>query len=129
MYDHWLHCGRKHFCHYSLQAFSATEIVKSHVNDCSKINGKQMIMMPSKCVHIRLKNFAWKIKSPFMIYADFGNILVPENNGKQNPDESYTNKYQKPIACNNRYKLVGVDDKVSKPCKTLHIEIVISRLN
>ena len=29
-----------------------------------------------------------------MIYVDFESILVPENNGKQNPGESYTNKYQ-----------------------------------
>ena len=39
------------------------------------------------------------MKSPFIIYADFESILVPEDNGKQNPKESYTNKYQKHIAC------------------------------
>ena len=33
-----------------------------------------------------------KIKSPFMIYADFEIILVPGDNGKQNLNESYTNK-------------------------------------
>ena len=32
-----------------------------------------------------------------MIYVDFGSILVPEDNGKQNAYESYTNKYQKYI--------------------------------
>ena len=30
-----------------------------------------------------------------MIYADFENILIPKDNGKQNPGESYTNNYQK----------------------------------
>ena len=39
-----------------------------------------------------------KIKSPFMIYADFESILVPEDNGKQNPSESYTNEL-KSFAC------------------------------
>ena len=34
-----------------------------------------------------------------MIYADFESILVPEDNGMEIPDESYTNKYQKHIAC------------------------------
>ena len=34
-----------------------------------------------------------------MIYADFESIVVPENNGKQNPGESYANKYQKYVAC------------------------------
>ena len=28
-----------------------------------------------------------------MIYADFEVILMSEDNGKQNPDESFTNKY------------------------------------
>ena len=41
-----------------------------------------------------------------------------ENNGKRKPEESYTNKYQKNIACIYGYKLVCVDDKFSKPFKT-----------
>ena len=32
-----------------------------------------------------------------MIYADFGRILVPENNEKQIPNEFYTNNYQKHV--------------------------------
>ena len=43
---------------------------------------------------------------------------MPENNGKQNPKESYTSKYQKQIACSYGYKLVCVDDKFSKLLKT-----------
>ena len=33
-----------------------------------------------------------------MTYADFESILVPEDNEEQNPNVSYTNKYQKHIA-------------------------------
>ena len=43
---------------------------------------------------------------------------MPEYNGKQNPKESYTNKYQKHIACSYGYKLVCVDDEISSPFKT-----------
>ena len=50
--------------------------------------------MPKKGEYVKFKNFEKKIKSSFMIYADFKNILVPGDNGKQNPNESYTNKYQ-----------------------------------
>ena len=49
-----------------------------------------------------------------VVYADFKSILVPENNGKQNAEESYTNKYQKHIACSYGYKFVCVDDKPFK---------------
>ena len=53
-----------------------------------------------------------------MIWADFENILVPEDNGKQNPNEFYTNKYQKDVSCSYGYKLLCVDDKFSKPFKS-----------
>ena len=49
-----------------------------------------------------------------MIYADFESILVPEDNGNQNPNESYTNKYHKHVACSYGYKLVSADDKFFK---------------
>ena len=78
MYDHNLHRGRKHFCRYCLQAFSAEEILKSNIKDCFKINGKQK----KKREFVKFKNYERKIKSPFIISADFESILVPENNGK-----------------------------------------------
>ena len=34
-----------------------------------------------------------------MVHANFESILVPEDNGKQNPNDFYTNKYQKYVAC------------------------------
>ena len=44
-----------------------------------------------------------------MIYADFGSILVPEYNGKENTDDS---KYQKYVACMLMIiKLICVDEK------------------
>ena len=43
---------------------------------------------------------------------------MPENNGKQNQEDSYTNKYQKDIACSYGHKLVWVDDKFSKDFNT-----------
>ena len=33
-------------------------------------------------------------KSLVMIYKDFENILVPEDNGEQNPKDFHTNKYK-----------------------------------
>ena len=59
-----------------------------------------------------------KINSPFIIYADFESILVPRNNDKKSPNESYRDKCQKHIACCYVYKLVCVEDKFSKPFKT-----------
>ena len=47
--------------------------------------------MPKKGKYFNFRSFQRKIKLPFTIYADFESILVPEDNGKQNPNESYKN--------------------------------------
>ena len=74
--------------------------------------------MPKKDEYVKFKNFDRKITLPYMIYVDFESILVPEDNEKQNPNESYTDKYQKHVACSCSYKLVCIDDKFSKPFKS-----------
>ena len=43
---------------------------------------------------------------------------MPEDNGKQDSNESFTNKYKKYTACSYGYKLVCVDDNFSKPFKS-----------
>ena len=59
---------------------------------------------------MKLKNYERKIKSPFITYAYFERIWVPEDNGKQNTEESYAYSYD----C----KLVCVDNKFCKLFKT-----------
>ena len=49
------------------------------------------------------------------MYADIESILVKKNNGKQNPDELYTKKYQKRVACIYGFKLAYSDGNISKP--------------
>ena len=39
IYDHTLHHGKKHFCHYFLQ-----EILKPYIKDCFKINGNKGLL-------------------------------------------------------------------------------------
>ena len=46
-------------------------------------------MMPKKVSMLNSKIKRKKIKSPFMIYADFEIILAPEDNEKPIPEESY----------------------------------------
>ena len=111
MYDH-----SKHFCLCCLHTFITEEILKHHIKDCFTISGKQTIKMTKKGEYIKFKNFEKK-KSPFMIYASFESILVPEGNVKENPNESYTSKYKKNVACSYGYKLVCLDDNFSKPFK------------
>ena len=73
--------------------------------------------MPEKGEYFKFKNYERKLNSPFMIYPNFESILLPEDNGKQSPKESYTNKYQKDVASRYGYKLVYAGDKFRKPFK------------
>ena len=59
------------------------------LKDCFKINRIQKITMPKKVEFVKFKSVERKMKSPFMIYSDFKIILVLEDNGKQNRNESY----------------------------------------
>ena len=85
IYDHTLHCGKKHFCCYSLQAFSTEQTLKRHIKDCFKGNGKKIIILPKKREYVKFKIYKRKINSPFITDADFESILVPEDKKKQNP--------------------------------------------
>ena len=114
MYDHTLHCLRKHLCHYCLQSFSTEEILKRHIKNWFKINVNQTIILPKNGEYVNFKNYEIKIMLPFIIYADFESILKPEDNGKQNTEGSHTNRYQKHTACSSGYKLVYANNKFSK---------------
>ena len=82
------------------------DLLKLHIKDCFQINNKRIIIMYKKGEYVRFKINERKLKSPFMTYADFESILVPEDDGEHNPEESYTNNYQKHTACSYGYKLV-----------------------
>ena len=62
--------------------------------------------------YFRFKNYERKVKPPSTIHADFESVLVPEDSGKQNSHEPYTNKYQKHVAWSYGCKLVCVDEKI-----------------
>ena len=67
--------------------------------------------MPQKGKYVRFKKHERKIKSTVMIYEDFESILVPEDNGKQICNESYTIKKMLLVIM---VQLICVNDKFSK---------------
>ena len=82
IYNHSLHRGGQHFCLYCLHPFTTEEVLKCHIKNCFKMNGKQRIVMPKKGEYVTFQNYERKIKSTFIICADFQSILVLQNNGK-----------------------------------------------
>ena len=74
-----LYIIEKFFC--CLHA-STEEILKRQIKDWFKINGKQRNIIPKQSEYVKFRNHQKKIKLPFIIYADFESILVPEDNVK-----------------------------------------------
>ena len=66
MYNHTLHLRKKYIYRYCLQAFSTEMILKCHIKDYFKINGKQKIIMPKKSEFVKWKNYERKIKLQLM---------------------------------------------------------------
>ena len=91
------------------------------------MNGKKIFKMAKKDETVKFKIYIRKIKSPFIIYADFESILVPENNGNQNSDQSYMNKYQNHLGWSVGYKLVYSDDQCSKYFKLYLDQIAVRK--
>ena len=89
-------------------------ILKRHIKDCNKIYDKQTIKVPKQGEYLKFQNFETEIKSPFIIQADFESILMPEDNGNKNKNESYSSKYQKHVACSYDYKIVCVENEFNK---------------
>ena len=88
-----------------------------------------MIKMSQKGEYVEFKRFERKIESPFIIYADFERILVLNDNGKQNPEESYAKQYQKQVVCSYSYKLVCANGKFNNPFMSYLGEDTVYNIN
>ena len=74
-----LYTWKKHFCFYYLHVFNTEKLLKRHIKDCFKINGKNSIIMPKKGDFVNLKNYL-ETKSRLMICASFESVLITEGN-------------------------------------------------
>ena len=80
VYDHTSHHRKKYFCHNCLQTLSTEEMLIVILKTALKLMANQWLYCLKK-MSVKYRNCERKIKSPFIIYADFESILVPENNG------------------------------------------------
>ena len=106
--------NKKYFCRCCLQCFSSENVLKEHKENCLVINGKQNVKLGKGS--ISFKNYSKQLLNSFKNYADFECILRPISSKKKfsNINGSYTEKYQNHIPCSFAYKVVCVDNKLSK---------------
>ena len=103
--------NKKYFCKCCLQCFSSEQVLIEHGENCLIINGKQNVKLKSGSINF--KNYFKQIPVPFKIYADFECLLKGVKSSDKN-NAPYTEKYQDHIPCSFAYKVVCVDNKLSK---------------
>ena len=88
------HKSKLYFCLNCLNGYDQPEKLEHHKEYC---NEKETIKinMPPPDTYLKFKNFLYSEKAPFAIYADFESLIKPLDNCEPNPNNSYTNKYQK----------------------------------
>ena len=89
--------------------FSGENVLMGHKEDCLSINGAQSVKLGKWT--IEFKNYLKQIPVPFKICADFESNLE----GVEIYEGSYSKKYQKHIPCSFAYKVVCIDNRLSKP--------------
>ena len=104
---------------YCLQCFSTEKILENHKNTYLSINGQQSLKMPDKDEKVFFKNYHKQQPNPFVIYADFEAILQKISGCQSNPENSFTQAYQKHTCCSYGYKVVCCYDE--KYLKTVQI--------
>jgi hypothetical protein len=115
------HKGKAYFCLHCLHSCVSEEVLEKHKETCLEVNGVQAVRLPKEGTKIKFKNHRNSMPVPFVIYADFESILVPEEKkdvGKDE-DESHTNRYQTHQACSFGLKtMCHYDDKYSGEYKS-----------
>ena len=111
------HGHKQHFCLHCLHSCTSEEILEKHKETCLEVNGTQAVRLPKEGTKIKFKNHRNEMPVPFVIYADFESILVPEKRkdaSESVEDSSSTELYQTHKACSFSLKTVShYDDKYS----------------
>ena len=102
--------NKKWFCKSCLQGFSSESVLAKHKEDCLSINGKESVKLEKGAIEFEI--YFKQIPVPFKIYADF----------ECNLEGSYTKKYQDHVPCSFAYKVVCIDDRLSKPIVAFRVE-------
>jgi hypothetical protein len=95
------HKGKAYFRLHCLHSCVSEKTLEKHKETCLEVNGVQATRLPKEGTKIKFKNHRNSMPVPFVIYADFESILVPEEKKdmEKDEDQSHTNRYQTHQAC------------------------------
>jgi hypothetical protein len=76
--------------------FGSQEKLLTHQeNGCAEVTTCKPVMPEGEDAFIKFKGFEKQIKAPYSIYADFECLTMPMDGCEKNPEDSYTESYQR----------------------------------
>ena len=95
-------------CFSCLNAFPNENSLKIHKEICQS---NEFIEMPKEGAFLKFENHIRSQKMPFVIYADFEFLVEPISRCQPNPNECFTNQFQKHKPCGFCYHIKCSFDK------------------
>ena len=108
------HKACTYFCSYCLHGFTKESLLEDHIPYC-QIHGPQRIELPTEQDKwLCYKDVAKQMKVPYVIYADFECFATKIDTCNPDPSKSYTQKVTHHVPSGFAYKVVGLNDELSK---------------
>ena len=101
--------SKLHICKKCLTHFTKKELFEKHTTHCSQ-NETVAVKMPTENTFLNFQNHFKKLTIPFVVYADFECFTKPIDSCQNNPNNSFTQEYQKHEPSGYCLYLKGLDD-------------------
>ena len=106
--------GKIYICKRCFTHFSKEELFQRHIEYCSS-NESVVVKMPTRNSKLGFKNYFKKLPIPFVVYADFECFTKSIETCNPNPNESYTQDYQKHEPSGFCFYIKGIVSNIFKP--------------
>ena len=108
------HNSCTYFCPHCLHGYTKQSLLEDHMPYC-QIHGAQKVELPTeKDKWLYYKDVVKQLKVPFVIYADFECFATKIDTCNPDPSQSYTQKVTHHVHSGFAYKVVGLNDELSK---------------
>ena len=105
---------RHYFCHYCLHGFTKETLLIAHIPYC-QIHGPQKIVLPTEQDKwLSYTDITKQLTVSYAIYPDFECFVTKMDTCTPNPSHSYTEKITRHVPSGFAYKLVALNDNLSR---------------
>ena len=109
--QHIKHNGKSYYCNYCLHSFTSEELLQNHISLCDPHEVQKPTLPSEDDKVLFFKNYAYQLKSPFVIYCDFETFPEKVSTILPNESRSFSVRVQKHEPCSFCYLVVSIDPK------------------